>query len=115
VSVSIPPPQLVSRHCSVSTPPTVRWLIAALAHPAPLTCRNGGQRRRQGPGAGRRKHLIQADQALAKLTAGQARSSSLTQLRSFNDRVQVASTTVQNDLKLVRKALNARPTVNQEP
>jgi hypothetical protein len=51
--------------------------------------------------------LIQANQALAKLTAEQARSSTLTQLRSFNHRVQVASAAVQTEMKLVRKAVDA--------
>ena len=55
------------------------------------------------------KALIQADQARAKLTAEQARSSSLTQLRSFNHRVQAASATVQTDMKLIREALDAPP------
>jgi hypothetical protein len=53
--------------------------------------------------------LIQASQALAKLTAEQARSSSLTQLRSFNHQVQVASAAVQTDMKLIRKALDSPP------
>jgi hypothetical protein len=53
--------------------------------------------------------LIQADQALAKLVAEQARSSSLTQLRSFNHRVQVASVAVQTEMKLIRKALDSPP------
>jgi hypothetical protein len=51
--------------------------------------------------------LIQANQALAKLTAEQARSSSLTQLRSFNHRVQVASAAVQTEMKLVHQAVEA--------
>lgn len=61
------------------------------------------------------KALIQANHARAKLTAEQARSSSLTQLRSFNDRVKVASAAVQTEMKLIRKALDSRPTANQEP
>jgi hypothetical protein len=59
--------------------------------------------------------LIQANQALAKLTAEQARSTSLTQLRSFNHRVQVASAAVQADMKLLRNAISAAPTASQEP
>jgi hypothetical protein len=59
--------------------------------------------------------LIRANQVLAKLTAEQARSSSLTQLRSFNRRVQVASAAVQTDMKLLGKAVAAPPTANQEP
>jgi hypothetical protein len=61
------------------------------------------------------KALIQANQALATLTAEQARSSSLTQLRSFNARVGEASAAVQTEMTLVRKALAAPPTANQEP
>jgi hypothetical protein len=51
--------------------------------------------------------LIQANQARAELTAEQARSSSLTQLRSFNQRVQVASATVQTEMTLIGKALDS--------
>jgi hypothetical protein len=59
--------------------------------------------------------LVQANQALAKLAFEQARSSSLTQLRSFNPRVDVASAAVQTEMKLLRKAVAAPLTVNQEP
>jgi hypothetical protein len=51
--------------------------------------------------------LIQADQALATLTARQARSTSLLQLRSFNARTAAVGATVQNDMKLLRQAVNA--------
>jgi hypothetical protein len=61
------------------------------------------------------KALIRAIDARVKLTAEQARSSSLPQLRSFNGRIQIASAAVETDVKLVRKALYTRPTVNQEP
>jgi hypothetical protein len=61
------------------------------------------------------KALIQADHVLATLTAEQARSSSLAQLRSFNNRVQEATTAVQAELRLIRKALATRPTASQEP
>jgi hypothetical protein len=61
------------------------------------------------------KALIQANQALATLTAQQARSSSLTQLQSFNRRVDAASAAVQTDMTLVRKALAVPPTATQEP
>jgi hypothetical protein len=61
------------------------------------------------------KALIQANQARAELTAEQARSSSLTRLRSFNHRVTAADVAVRTDLKLVRKALAAPPTASQEP
>ena len=54
--------------------------------------------------------LIQANQARATLLAEQARSSSLTQLRSFNRRVQVASAVVQTEMKLIAKAVNLCPT-----
>jgi hypothetical protein len=55
------------------------------------------------------KALAQADQALVKLIAEQARSSTLTQLRSFNRRVQVASGVVQAEMKLILKALHSPP------
>jgi hypothetical protein len=61
------------------------------------------------------KALIRASQARARLTAEQARSSSLTRLWSFNDRVKVASAAVQTEMKLIRKVLDSRPTANQEP
>jgi hypothetical protein len=53
--------------------------------------------------------LIQANKTLAGLTAEQAGSSSLTQLRSFNHRVRVASAAVQTEIKAVRKALDSPP------
>jgi hypothetical protein len=53
--------------------------------------------------------LVRADQALVKLIAGQARSSTLTQLRSFNHPVQVANAAVQTEMKLVLKALHSPP------
>jgi len=53
--------------------------------------------------------LIQADQAHARLLAEQARSSSLTELRSFNQRVQRVSTAVQTQMKLILKALDSLP------
>ena len=43
----------------------------------------------------------------AELTAEQARSSSLTKLRSFNQRVQVASVAVQTEMTLIGKALDS--------
>jgi hypothetical protein len=51
--------------------------------------------------------LVQANRALAKLTAEQARSSSLTQLQSFNPRVDVASAAVQTEMKLLHQAVAA--------
>jgi len=59
--------------------------------------------------------LIRADDALVELGAEQARSSSLTQLRSFDDQVQVASVAVQTDLQLVGRALSKPPTASEEP
>jgi hypothetical protein len=61
------------------------------------------------------KALVQAIRARVKLTAEQAQSSSLTQLRSFNGRVNVAGATVETEMKLIRRALASRPTANQEP
>jgi len=58
--------------------------------------------------------LIQANQSLAKLTAEQARSTSLTELRSFNRRVQVADAAVQTQMKLLRKAVAMPTTASQE-
>ena len=55
------------------------------------------------------KALVRANQARVKLTAEQARSSSFTQLRSFSQRVQVASAAVQTEMKLIRKALDSPP------
>jgi hypothetical protein len=49
--------------------------------------------------------LVRANQALAKLAAEQARSSSLTQLRSFNAKAEAAGAAVQTDMKLVLKAI----------
>jgi hypothetical protein len=61
------------------------------------------------------KVLVQASQAVATLTAEQARSHSLTQLLSFNPRVDAASATVQTEMTLLRKALAVAPTASQEP
>jgi len=52
------------------------------------------------------KALFMADQARASLTAQQAQSSSLTQMRSFDHRVQAASVAVQTQLTLLNKALD---------
>jgi hypothetical protein len=51
--------------------------------------------------------LARANQALAKLTAQQARSSSLTQMRSFNPRAEAAGAAVQTDMKLLLTAIKA--------
>ena len=53
------------------------------------------------------KGLIQANQARATLTAEQASSSSLTRLRSFNHRLQLAAAAVQTEMTLVRTAVDA--------
>lgn len=55
------------------------------------------------------KALVQANEARAELTAEQARSSSLARLRSFNQRVQVASAAVQTEMTLILKALESPP------
>jgi hypothetical protein len=55
------------------------------------------------------KALVRANEARAELTAEQARSSSLARLRSFNQRVQVASAAVQTEMKLIRQALESPP------
>jgi len=49
--------------------------------------------------------LVTANQARANLTAEQARSSSLTQLRSFNRRVDAAGAAVQKEIKIIRTVL----------
>jgi hypothetical protein len=56
--------------------------------------------------------LIRADQARTKLIAEQERSSSLTQLRSFNHRVQAAAAAVQTEMTLILKALRSPPQVS---
>jgi hypothetical protein len=61
------------------------------------------------------KALEGADQALAAVTAEQARSSSLPQLRSFDDRVDAAKAAVQTKMNLLRKALAVPPATSQEP
>jgi len=50
--------------------------------------------------------VIQANQARAGLIAEQARSASLTQLRSFDHRVQLAGTAVQKAMSLLLKAID---------
>jgi hypothetical protein len=61
------------------------------------------------------KALLEDSQALATLTAEQARSSSLAQLRAFNPRVDAASTAAQAQMKLLHRALATPPTAKQEP
>jgi hypothetical protein len=58
--------------------------------------------------------LVQANAACAKLTAEQAQSTSLTTLRSFDDRVQDDSAAVQAEMKLVLKAIDTPPQADQE-
>ncbi len=55
------------------------------------------------------------NQALATLTAQQARSASLTQLRSFSTRVEADTATVQAEMKLIGKTLATPITAAQEP
>jgi hypothetical protein len=57
--------------------------------------------------------LIGDNEALARLTAKQARSSSLGQMQSFDGRVQAASTAVNVDLALVGKDLAKPPTPSE--
>jgi hypothetical protein len=57
--------------------------------------------------------LIGDNEALIKLTAKQARSSSLVQLRSFDGRVQAAINVVRADLTLVGKDLAKPPTPSE--
>ncbi|HTX83836.1 MAG TPA: hypothetical protein VME44_16755 [Streptosporangiaceae bacterium] len=61
------------------------------------------------------KTLIRDIQAQAKLTAQQARSSSLSQMRSFNGRVGAASAAVRTELGLLSKAVKTPVTPNEEP
>jgi hypothetical protein len=59
--------------------------------------------------------LMRDNQALARLTAEQAKSTTLTQLRSFNDRVDAANAAVLAEINAIRKVLAVRPTAAQEP
>lgn len=58
---------------------------------------------------------VRDNQALATLTAQQARSTSLTELRSFNTRVAADTTAVQAEMKLIGKTLATPITAAQEP
>jgi hypothetical protein len=53
--------------------------------------------------------LIHANQARAALTAEQARASSLTKMRSFNHRVQLATAAVRVEMTLMLKAVSTPP------
>jgi hypothetical protein len=53
--------------------------------------------------------LVRDNQARAALVATQARSSSLSQLRSYDHRVQAANATVEAQMQLVLKALQKPP------
>jgi hypothetical protein len=55
------------------------------------------------------------NQALAALTAQQARSTSLAKLRSFNSRIDADTAAVEAEMKLVGKTLAAPITAAQEP
>jgi hypothetical protein len=59
--------------------------------------------------------LIGNNQALAKLTTEQAKSTSLAQLRSFNSRVAAANAVVLSDIKAISKDLAAPLQAAQEP
>jgi hypothetical protein len=56
-----------------------------------------------------------AIQARVKVMTEQERSTSLSQLRSFNSRVDAAGTVIQTDLNLLTKAVEHHPTASQEP
>jgi hypothetical protein len=58
---------------------------------------------------------IRDNQTLATLTTEQARSKSLTQLRSFNNRVEADTAAVQAEMKLIGKTLATPITAAQEP
>ena len=58
---------------------------------------------------------IRDNQTLATLTTEQARSKSLTQLRSFNTRVEADTVAVQAEMKLIGKTLATPITAAQEP
>jgi len=55
------------------------------------------------------------NQALATLTTQQAKSTSLTELRSFNARVEADTATVESEMKLIGNTLAAPITAAQEP
>jgi hypothetical protein len=59
--------------------------------------------------------LVRANRARGELIAEQARSASLSQLRSYNRRVKAANAAVRADLSRLGKALATRPAVSQEP
>jgi hypothetical protein len=61
------------------------------------------------------KVLMRDIQAQAKLTAEQATSSSLAQMRSFNRRARVASAAIRTELELVHKTLETPVTPAMEP
>jgi hypothetical protein len=58
---------------------------------------------------------VRDNQALATLTAQQARSTSLAQLRSFNTRVEADTAAVEAEMKLIGKTLATPITAAQEP
>jgi hypothetical protein len=58
---------------------------------------------------------IRDNRALATLTAEQAKSTSLTKLRSFNTRVAADTAAVEAEMKLIGKTLAAPITAAQEP
>jgi hypothetical protein len=59
--------------------------------------------------------LVRDNQALATLTAEQAKSTSLAQLRSFNSRVDAANAAVVDEINAIHKALAAPIMAAQEP
>ena len=67
------------------------------------------------PTAGMVDALIRDIQAVAKVTAVQAGSTSLRQMRSFNGRVDAATAAALAEMKVLRQAINAQPTASEEP
>lgn len=65
--------------------------------------------------ASKAEALIRAVSAQAKLTAEQARSSSLAQMQSFNSQISAASGVVRTDLTVVLTTLEKPVTPNMEP
>jgi hypothetical protein len=63
----------------------------------------------------RARALIVANQTSSRLAAQQARSSSLAELRSFNEQARAARAAVRVEINLVGRTLNVPPTASQEP
>jgi hypothetical protein len=59
--------------------------------------------------------LIRDIHAQTKLTARQAQSATITQMRSFNGQVRAASAAIRAELKVLAKAVDQRVTPSEEP